>query len=53
MCLDKKHETWTGSHDTMQKLFLLAHGVGKASFALPRDLWNVFPGGVPYIIFVP
>lgn len=44
---------WTGEHRVMEFLYLLAAGLGMARFCMPRDMWSVMPGGVPYIVFDP
>jgi hypothetical protein len=38
---------WAG-HPDVDKLLALGIGVGKATILLPRELWSVFPGGLPY-----
>lgn len=37
-----------GEHFHMEMLFCLGIAIGKVKFLLPRDLWSVLPGGVPY-----
>ena len=32
------------------KLVVLGIGVGMVAYSLPRDVWNILPGGVPYVI---
>lgn len=49
LCLDKDGNQWA-DHPTMEKLVVLGIGVGMVSYCLPRDMWNVLPGGVPYIV---
>lgn len=44
-------EQWTGFHLRMEQLVALAMGLGLASFLMPREMWAVLPGGVPYIAF--
>lgn len=41
-------EQWTGLHQTMEKLVMLGIASGQAAFLLPREMWDVLPGGVPY-----
>lgn len=48
-CQTKAGEQWTGMHSTMDKLFMLGIAAGKAKWLLPRDMWGVLPGGVPYV----
>ena len=47
-CNDKNGNQWTGSHFQMEKLFALGIAVEKVKCLLPREIWEVLPGGVPY-----
>lgn len=47
-CVDKHGNQWTGQHDIMEQLFLLGLAIGKVIYLLPRELWSVLPGGMPY-----
>jgi hypothetical protein len=49
-CNDKHGNQWTGLHRTMEMLFLLGIAIGKVESQLPREMWSVLPGGVPYYI---
>lgn len=49
MCNDNSGEQWTSLHQTMDELVCLGSAIGSVSFALPRELWTSFPGGMPYI----
>ena len=48
-CNDRDGVQWTGLHLMMEKLFLLAFGVGMARWCLPREMWEALPGQMPYI----
>jgi hypothetical protein len=48
-CMTKTGEQWTGMHPTMDKLFMLGIAAGKARWLMPRDMWSVLPGGMPYV----
>lgn len=48
-CDDKDGNQWTGLHWTMEMLFQLGIGLGMADWILERDMWPVFPGGMPYV----
>lgn len=48
-CNDKHGEQWTGLHSIMEQLFALGMGLNLAAYVLPRDLWGVLPGGMPYL----
>ena len=51
-CNDAEGHQW-GEHRNMEQLFSLAIGLELAKYLLPRSMWSVFPGSVPYItIFV-
>ena len=48
-CNDRNGVQWTGLHQRMEQLFALGIGLGVASWLLPRDMWEVLPGGMPYV----
>lgn len=50
MCMDKDGNQWTGCHDTVDKLLMLGIAIGKMSFLLQRNMWNILPGGMPYVV---
>lgn len=50
MCIDKDGNQWTDYHQTQDKLVCLGRAIGAVEFLMPRDLWKVFPGGMPYIV---
>lgn len=50
LCMNKDGQQW-GEHGTMQELVVLAIGLGLASYEMPREMWSVLPGGVPYVVF--
>jgi hypothetical protein len=50
MCQDKENNQWTGLHQTMDELVCLGKAIGKLSFLLPKEMWSVLPGGMPYIL---
>lgn len=49
-CNDKDGHQWTGLHLTMEKLFALGIGIEKVKCLLPRELWQMMPGGMPYFM---
>lgn len=51
LCDDKHGQQWTGMHQTMEALYVLAAAIGRARFCLPREFWGALPGGMPYIQF--
>ena len=48
-CIDRSGAQWTGLHLAMEQLFALGIAAGRARFMLDRDMWSVFPGGMPYV----
>ena len=49
-CNDRHGRQWTDYHQRMEQLFILGMAIGKVELQLPRELWNVLPGGMPYYI---
>lgn len=47
-CMTKEDVQW-GEHMSMEQLFALGNALKLVVYPLPRDMWNVLPGGVPYI----
>lgn len=47
-CMTKAGVHWA-EHPTMETLFALGIGAGLAVYTMPRDLWGILPGGMPYI----
>lgn len=48
-CNDRNGVQWTGFHRTMDQLFTMAIGLDLASYLMPREMWPVLPGSMPYI----
>jgi len=48
MCMDKNGEQWTGEHRTMEHLCMLSIALGLADWGMPREMWAIMPGGMPY-----
>jgi len=46
-CNDSKGELW-GQHQDVDTLLCMGIAIGAAKILLPRDMWSVLPGGVPY-----
>jgi len=46
-CNDKTGRQW-GEHRSMELLFVLGMAIGKVKLCLPRKMWTVLPGGMPY-----
>lgn len=50
LCYDKNGRQWADLHSTMDLLVQLGRATGALEFTVPRDCWDVFPGGVPYVV---
>lgn len=42
-------QSWTDMHANIEALFCLGLATGKVQYSLPRDIWALLPGGVPYL----
>lgn len=49
MCYTKEGVHW-GEHQDMDKLVCLGRSIKKVMYLLPRNMWEAFPGGVPYLM---
>lgn len=47
-CNDRHGNQWTGFHLRMEQLFQLGIAIGRVKCLLPREMWRVLPGGMPY-----
>ena len=50
MCNDKNGNQWADLHKTMDELVVLGNAIGKLSFLMPKEMWSVLPGGMPYLV---
>jgi hypothetical protein len=50
LCATRDGELW-GEQSTAESLYVLAAALGLAKFLMPRDMWKLFPGGMPYMVF--
>lgn len=50
LCVDKSGAQW-GEHSNMEALLVLGIAAGMAEIMIPRDMWAIFPGGMPYVVF--
>lgn len=46
-CMTKDNEHWA-EHPTMDMLFSLGQATGNVACCLPREMWTMLPGGMPY-----
>ncbi len=49
-CHDKHGNLWTDLHQRMEQLFLLGLAIGKVECMMPRKMWSLLPGGMPYYL---
>lgn len=47
---DHRGELW-GQQQDAEQLYVLGASLGVAEFLMPRPMWHILPGGVPYINF--
>lgn len=50
MCEDNKGVQWTDFHATVDELICLGIAIDKMAYLMPRELWEVLPGGMPYLV---
>lgn len=48
-CNEADGTQWTGFHQRMDELFTLGIALGLAKWQMPREMWSMFPGGMPYV----
>ena len=51
-CNNAKGEQWTVEHHIMEQLFTLGQACKKVQCLMPREMWSVLPGGMPYYAVV-
>jgi hypothetical protein len=51
LCDDKHGVQWADNQATMQELVVLAIASGFGKMLMPREMWPIMPGGMPYIEF--
>lgn len=49
-CTTKDGEQWTGEHRVCEQLIVMAIGLDLMKYCMPREMWAILPGGVPYIM---
>lgn len=50
LCMTKDGQQW-GEHRNCDQLAVLAIASKQGSFLLPRDMWPMLPGSMPYVAF--
>lgn len=46
-CMDRDDIQW-GEHQSIEKLLVLGIATGQAKIQMPREMWSILPGGMPY-----
>ena len=46
-CVDREGNQW-GDHPNVEELFVLGQAMGMVHCVLPREMWGMMPGGMPY-----
>lgn len=52
MVVNNKGEQWTDLHFEAEAILCLGIAIGKIRYLLPRDLWPMLPGGMPYVCII-
>lgn len=50
LCTRADDVLW-GEHINVEQLCVLAIGLGLGQWLVPKEMWNLMPGGMPYIAF--
>ncbi len=50
-CVDRFGEQW-GEHRNIDQLLCQGIATGQAKILMPREVWEMFPGGMPYFMIV-
>lgn len=49
-CNQENGVQWTILHQRMEQLFCLGMGLGLVKCQMPREMWDILPGGMPYYV---
>lgn len=49
-CNQENGVQWTGLHQRMEQLFCLGIGLDLVEYQMPREMWGILPGGMPYLV---
>jgi len=50
-CMTKDDIQW-GEHQNIEQLFALGEALKIISYPMPKDMWHILPGGMPYVTFI-
>jgi len=45
--MTKNGNQW-GEHQNVEQLFCLGMAIGRVELLMPREMWQILPGGMPY-----
>lgn len=51
-CVDKDGRQW-GEHRNIEQLMCLGLALGLVTMLMPKEMWSVLPGGMPYFMVAP
>lgn len=51
-CDNTNRKRWTDFHQDMEQLMVLGIAIGKVKYQMPREMWKILPGGMPYFVVV-
>ena len=49
-CETDTGKQWTGLHRNMEQLFALGLAINKVKCLMPKNMWKILPGGMPYYV---
>jgi len=49
-CDNKNGDQWTGLHQIMEQLVVLGIAIDKVKYCLPKPMWSLLPGSMPYFV---
>ena len=50
LCMTKDGGQWTDFQLRLEQLMVMAIGLDIMAYLMPKEMWQVLPGGVPYVI---
>lgn len=50
-CETKDGHQW-GEHNNMEQLFALGEALEIVKYPMPKEMWHILPGGMPYVTII-
>jgi hypothetical protein len=50
-CMTKDDVQW-GEHRDIEQLFAMGEALKIVSYPMPREMWSILPGGMPYVTVI-